>query len=175
MNILTYKDYQGSVMYEDGALVIQILHIEDFISTTVEAASEVEAAFHDLVDDYLQTCAELGREPKKPYKGSLNVRLPQELHRKAAMAAVTTGVSLNAWIVEAITSHIDAEESPPAKHVSVEYGPTWFDWDTTGSISHKADILAKAYYDTPMHKVVEVKLAQNSVVKLDEYREGRRA
>ena len=113
MTILSYKGYQGSIEYEDGQLVIQLLHIDDFITTTCESAAEAEAAFHDLVDDYLATCEETGRPPNKPYKGSLNIRMQPELHRRAAMAAAAAGVSLNAWIVLAC----DAAMSSSSRNV----------------------------------------------------------
>ncbi len=111
MTILNYKGYQGSIEFEDGHLVIQLLHIDDFITTTCESAAEAEQAFHDLVDDYLVTCEETGRPPNKPYKGSLNIRMQPELHRRAAMAAAAAGVSLNAWIVRVC----EAAMSPPSR------------------------------------------------------------
>ncbi len=116
MTILTYKGYQGSVVFEDNSIVIRVLHIDDSISTSCNVASEVESAFHDLVDDYIETCEELGRSPQKPYKGSLNVRLSPELHREMAMAASRHGLSINGFIVEAIASHLkgaDASKTTP--------------------------------------------------------------
>ena len=101
MTILSYSGYQGSIEYEDGQLVIQLLHVDDFITTACASAEQAEAAFHELVDDYLATCAETGRPPDKPYKGSLNIRMSPELHRQAAKAAAVAGISLNAWIVGA--------------------------------------------------------------------------
>ncbi len=115
MTILSYNGYQGSIEYEDGQLIIQLLHIDDFITTTCDSASQVEAAFHELVDDYLASCEETGRAPDKPYKGSLNVRMLPELHRRAAMAAASAGVSLNAWIVRACEAAMSA--SAPSQSV----------------------------------------------------------
>jgi predicted HicB family RNase H-like nuclease len=116
MTILSYKGYQVSIEYEDGQLVIQLLHINDFITTTCDSAGEAEAAFHELVDDYLATCEETGRAPDKPYKGSLNIRMLPELHRRAAMAATSAGVSLNAWIVRAC----EAAMSGPSQSVQTD-------------------------------------------------------
>ena len=97
-----YKGFQGSVEYDDGTLLIRILHIDDFISTTCDYASKAVAEFRDLVDDYLATCTEKGDEPNRPFKGSFNVRIDPQLHRAAAMAAAATGLTLNAWIGEAV-------------------------------------------------------------------------
>jgi predicted HicB family RNase H-like nuclease len=117
MTILNYKGYQGSIEYEDGQLVIQLLHIDDFITATCESAGEAETAFHELVDDYLATCRETGRAPNKPYKGSLNIRMPPELHRHVAMAAVSAQISLNAWIVRACEANL----SVPSQNAEAKY------------------------------------------------------
>src|SRR5690242_712514 len=111
MTVLRYKDYQGAVTYEDGRLIIQILHIDDFITTECDSASAAQSAFEELIDDYLETCAEIKKEPCKPYKGSFNVRIPPALHKRAAMAAVERGESLNAFVAHALQSSLDHEES----------------------------------------------------------------
>ena len=45
MTVLRHKDYQGAVTFEDGHLVIQILHIDDFITTECDSASSAQGAF----------------------------------------------------------------------------------------------------------------------------------
>jgi predicted HicB family RNase H-like nuclease len=121
VSVLTYKGYQASVEYESGELLIQLLHIDDFVSTTCGVAAEVETAFRELVDDYLATCAETGRAPNKPYKGSLNIRMTRDQHREVAMAAATAGVSINAWIVGALTEKLYGEiETRPRLIVSTQ-------------------------------------------------------
>jgi predicted HicB family RNase H-like nuclease len=102
MSILTYKGYQASVTYEEETLFIRVLHIDDTLIEECEIASEVSETFHALIDDYIETCREVGREPNKPFKGSFNVRITPELHRVAAMSAALSEKSLNAWVAEAI-------------------------------------------------------------------------
>ena len=116
MTILSYKGYQGSIEYEDKQIVIQLLHIDDFINTTCDTATGAQAAFQELVDDYLATCEETGRPPNKPYKGSLNIRMPAELHRRLAMAASAAGISLNAWIVRGCEAAISAPPERVSAH-----------------------------------------------------------
>jgi predicted HicB family RNase H-like nuclease len=111
MSALRYKDYQGSATYEDGHLLIQILHIDDFITTECDSASGAQAAFEELVDDYLETCAELGKTPSKPFRGSFNVRISPELHKAAAMAAANAGESLNALVSRALRNLVDTEKA----------------------------------------------------------------
>ena len=122
MTILSYKGYQGSIEYEDGQLVIQLLHIDDFVTTICNSAEDAEALFHELVDDYLATCAETGRAPDKPYKGSLNIRMSAELHRRAAMAATSVGRSLNAWIVSACETALSKPHDTKHRTAPAETG-----------------------------------------------------
>lgn len=108
MNVVEYKGFQGSVDWEDNRLVIQVLHVDDFLTTECTDAKLVQVAFQDLVDDYLETCAELGKKPNKPFKGSFNVRVDPSVHRRAAMSAASNGQSLNAWIAEAIQEKLES-------------------------------------------------------------------
>lgn len=114
MSALRYKDFQGAVEFEDDRLVIRILHIDDFITTEVDSAKEAQGAFAELVEDYLATCAELGKEPCKPFKGSFNVRVAPELHRQAAMAAAELKESMNAWIAKAMEAHVERQRAKKA-------------------------------------------------------------
>jgi predicted HicB family RNase H-like nuclease len=111
MSVLRYKDYQGAVDFEDDRLIIRILHIDDFITTEIDSASKAHAAFAELVDDYLATCAELGKEPCKPFKGSFNVRVTPELHRRVAMAAASVNESMNAWIAKALEARVEHQKT----------------------------------------------------------------
>jgi predicted HicB family RNase H-like nuclease len=110
MNALRYKDFQGSVEFEDNRLIIRILHIDDFITTEIDSAAAAQAAFKELVEDYLATCAELGKATCKPLKGSFNVRVTPELHRRVVMAAAETGESMNSWIASALRAKLEREK-----------------------------------------------------------------
>lgn len=110
MTTLRYKDYQGSVTFEDGHLLIQVLHIDDFVTTECDSAAAAQSTFEELVDDYLETCAEVGKEPSKPFKGTFNVRVSPTLHKRAAMLGTEAGESLNAIVAKALESFIEAEE-----------------------------------------------------------------
>lgn len=43
-------------------------------------------------------CVEDGVEPRKPYSGTFNVRVPPDLHADLAIIAAAEGKSLNHWI-----------------------------------------------------------------------------
>lgn len=108
MNTMMHKGYAARVVYseEDGCFVGHIAGIRDVIGFHGESVVELRAAFEEAVDDYLETCKQLGREPNHPYSGQFRLRLSPELHARAAMAAQTQGKSLNVWVSEAIEKGI---------------------------------------------------------------------
>ena len=85
-NYFEYKGYHTRIEfdYDDQVLFGKIEGIKDLVSFEADNATEIEKSFHEAVDDYLEFCTELGVEPNKEFKGSFNVRITPELHRKAA-------------------------------------------------------------------------------------------
>jgi predicted HicB family RNase H-like nuclease len=70
-----------------------------FAGRTVE---ELRTAFTDTIEDYRDWCKAEGKEPEKPYSGTLSLRIAPELHRRVAALAVRKGKSINAVIGEAL-------------------------------------------------------------------------
>jgi predicted HicB family RNase H-like nuclease len=108
MNTMMHKGYAARVEYseEDGCFIGHIAGIRDVIGFHGDSVVELRAAFEEAVDDYLDTCTQLGREPNHPYSGQFRLRLRPELHAMAAIAAETKGKSLNAWVAEVIENSL---------------------------------------------------------------------
>jgi len=108
-NTLTYKGYTAIVGFsaEDECLVGHITGINDVIGFHADSVEEIRKVFHETVDDYLATCAKIGREPNKPYSGKVTLRLPPELHAKLAVQAEMEGSSLNNWMVTALNKVVE--------------------------------------------------------------------
>lgn len=106
MKTITYKGYQASVEYDDGTLYVKVLHIDDLLVAECDSASKAPKVMQELVDAYIEDCAELGREPTKPFKGTFNVRVGPELHKRAAINAAAEGVSLNSWVQSAVEAKL---------------------------------------------------------------------
>ena len=110
MDLLKYKDYEGTAELDMTRRVCRgrILFIDDVV--TYEAASPefLQQEFEAAVDDYLQTCVRVGKEPQRPFRGLFNVRVPAPLHRSAALRATRDGISLNEVVVSALTSYLQA-------------------------------------------------------------------
>ena len=109
MNTMTYKGYIGSVNYSDKDQVFfgKIEGINGLVNFEGESVKELTAAFHEAVDDYLAYCKDEGIEPDKSYTGVLNVRLTPNIHRQIAMLALQAGISINAYIKDALEEKVE--------------------------------------------------------------------
>lgn len=103
-DILQYKDYYASVHFssEDEVFYGKILGINDLVSFEGSSVKELKKAFQEAVEDYLETCEQLGKEPNKTYKGTFNVRIPTDLHKEAAVYSALNNISLNDFVKTAI-------------------------------------------------------------------------
>lgn len=102
-NYLQYKGYVGSyeISLEDDVFFGKVEFIKDLISYEGANPSELKASFEEAINDYLKTCKAQNREPDHPFKGSLNIRIGEELHRKIALS-LKKGQSINSFIKSAV-------------------------------------------------------------------------
>ena len=110
-NILEYKGYHTKVEFDSEELVLRgkIEGINDLINFECKDTKDVEKEFHEAVDDYLEFCKEVGKKPDKEYKGSFNIRINPELHKKLAIVAMEQGDTLNASVEKAIQEYVSEE------------------------------------------------------------------
>lgn len=110
MKAMTYKGYAARVDFdaEDEIFTGRIAGIRDVVGFHADTVADLKAAFHEAVDDYLDTCAKLGKSPQKPYSGNLMLRVDPEVHSKAAIAAELSGKSLNQWSEEVLAEAAEA-------------------------------------------------------------------
>jgi predicted HicB family RNase H-like nuclease len=101
---MTYKGYLGSVAFseKDNVFFGKIEGINGLVNFEGESVQELTTAFHEAVDDYLAYCEDEGIEPDKSYTGVLNVRFTPAIHRQVAILARQAGLTLNAYIKEAL-------------------------------------------------------------------------
>lgn len=112
MGALKYKDFVASIEFSDADDVFygKILGINDLILFEGSSVEELKQAFEEAVGDYLELCKEMDKDPYKSFKGSFNVRIPKDLHKKVFFRAQKIGVSLNQFIKTALEREI--EQSP---------------------------------------------------------------
>lgn len=96
-NIIQYKSYSAAIHFsaEDEVFYGKVIGLNDLVSFEGSTVKELKKAFKEAIEDYLDTCKRIGKEPEKTYKGSFNIRIPSELHKQAAQYASLQNVSLN--------------------------------------------------------------------------------
>lgn len=120
--VFKYKTYRGSIEpdLENGVLYGKILFIADLVTYEADSLRELENEFKAAVDDYLETCRAIGKDPAQSFSGTFNVRIGPSLHRKAAMAAYQKGLKLNEFVKDAIKGAL----TDNTQHVAVHIHPT---------------------------------------------------
>jgi predicted HicB family RNase H-like nuclease len=109
---LKYKDYLATINYsaEDDVFYGRIFGINDLVTFEGTSVSGLKKAFQEAVNDYIETCKELDKAPEKSYKGVFNVRVPANLHKKAALVATKNSITLNEFVKAAIMYAVDHEK-----------------------------------------------------------------
>lgn len=110
-NFMEYKAFYGTVEYSDTDKMLfgKVLGVNGLVSYEGQSVAELRADFEAAVDEYLEMCREAGILPEKVYKGSFNVRINPELHRKASIAASAKNISLNKYIEAAVEGSVFAD------------------------------------------------------------------
>jgi len=95
--ILPYKNYHAMIRYskEDGFLVGHIMGVRDIVGFHGDSERKLEDAFHEAVDDYLEFCARIGKNPQKPRH---RVSVSPEAFAAARAAAEIKGIKVGEWV-----------------------------------------------------------------------------
>ena len=117
MKAMIYKGYAARIDFdaEDEVFTGRIAGIRDVIGFHAETVADLKAAFHEAVDDYVETCKKIGKDPQKPYSGNLMLRVSPDVHSKVAIAAELAGKSLNQWGEDALSKAAEEENFAEAR------------------------------------------------------------
>ena len=107
-DLLQYKNFLGSVHFssDDALFFGKIEGINDLVTFEGKTVDEIKKFFKEAVEDYLEICKKTGKEPFKSYRGSFNVRITPDLHKKAVQKSISRGVSLNQFVRKAIEHEV---------------------------------------------------------------------
>ena len=107
-NMIEYKGYHAKIEYssEDEAFVGKVVGITDTLAFHGRSIDELQTVFHNSIDDDLDMCREIGKQPDREYLGTFSVTVSAELHRKAAIAAESKNISLDRLVEEALRDYI---------------------------------------------------------------------
>jgi predicted HicB family RNase H-like nuclease len=66
-NTMTYKGYSARIEYddEDGMFTGRLAGISDGVSFHADTVEALRDALHEAVEDYVETCAKIGKEPQR--------------------------------------------------------------------------------------------------------------
>lgn len=108
--MMEYKGYIGTVEFDADARIFHgdVINTRDVITFQGKTVDEIEQAFKESIDDYLEWCAVEGVDPEKPYSGKFNLRLSPALHKEAAVTAKRLKMSLNSFVEKALRDELKA-------------------------------------------------------------------
>lgn len=96
-DMMKYKGYRAAIGYDeaDRIFVGEVFGISDLLSFHGTSIEELEKSFHECIENYLEYCAKIRKEPLKEFSGSFNVRTTPRIHEQAAEYAAMNDCSLN--------------------------------------------------------------------------------
>lgn len=106
--MMEYKGYIGDVNFDSEAHLFhgEVINTRDVITFQGKSVDELEKAFIDSVEDYIEWCKEDGVSPEKPYSGKFNLRLSPELHKEVAITAKKMKISINKFVEKAVVDEL---------------------------------------------------------------------
>ena len=129
-SMLEYKGYHASIEFdaEDNIFVGEVFGITDSLNFHGSTVQELKNVFEQSVDNYLELCKKIGKSPDKEFKGTFNVRIPPELHKKAALAAAEQKITLNQYVMKAIDQSFEYTNVKEIR-IFIPYSTQKVDWD----------------------------------------------
>jgi len=130
-SMLEYKGYHASIQYdaEDNIFVGEVFGIVDSLNFHGSSIDELNQMFAQSIENYLELCERIGKEPDKEFKGTFNVRISPEMHRKAALAAAQQNITLNQYVMKAIEESFETKEEAKETVIYIPYGTRQMEWE----------------------------------------------
>jgi predicted HicB family RNase H-like nuclease len=111
--MIEYKGYTANPEYDPEAGVLHgiVLGLRDVVTFEADRLEDIEQAFHDSIDDYLEFCEERGEAPERPFSGKFQLRLAPELHKEIYLRAAEARKSMNGLVVEILEAAFSVRSS----------------------------------------------------------------
>lgn len=106
--MIKYKGYTGVFEFDTSieAFHGSVVGLKDVVTFQGSSLDELRHEMAESVEDYFELCADMGKDPERPYRGEFLVRTTPEVHRGAVTKAASAGQSLNAWVEATLTAAI---------------------------------------------------------------------
>ncbi len=101
---MTYKNYLAKVVFDDDANIFhgEVINIKDVITFEGTSVEELQIAFKESVDDYLDFCLSRNEKPNSPLNGFLSLNIPIDNQNLFFNAAKKAGKEFDEWVIEAL-------------------------------------------------------------------------
>jgi len=98
-NVMKFKGYTAHIDYNDDERLFpgHIAGIDDTVGFHADAVEGLRHAFREAVDDRLEACSRIGKNPRKAHPGQVVFRISPDMHRRMVLAAAQEGKSMNRW------------------------------------------------------------------------------
>lgn len=177
--MMKHKGYLGSVEFD---LDQQLLHgkieaVNDLVTYEAKDIAGLKAAFEESVDDYLATCEEQGKSPDKPMNGSFNIRIGEELHKKAYLRSLEKGCSINDLIKQSLAYYLEDNVKSEKLKINDDY---LVNMAAINTLEHEPDSDAMMISMTGGYKFIwiyignEASDGQNIYVEVNEFHRIKR-
>jgi predicted HicB family RNase H-like nuclease len=99
-DIMKFEGYKAHVVNNDSIQVFhgEVFNLKDMITFEGTCVDELQQAFVDSVEDYLDLCRERDEKPEKPFSGKFILRINPDLHQRIVSKSKQEGKSLNTWV-----------------------------------------------------------------------------
>jgi predicted HicB family RNase H-like nuclease len=104
--IMEFHGFAARVDYDPGSNTMRAVTIDTSEPLMFEGPSidDLRESAERVLAEHLARAAAEGRSAHRQYSGKFLVRVTPELHRAAVQAAERVGMSLNAWVAEALAA-----------------------------------------------------------------------
>ena len=129
-SMMEYKGYHAKIEFDadDCIFVGEVFGITDSLNFHGSSVEELKQMFEQSIDNYLELCQKIGKEPEKEFKGSFNVRIPTEMHKKAALEAAKQNITLNQYVINAIDKSFE-NSNTKENIIYIPYNTRKITWD----------------------------------------------
>ncbi len=107
-SLMEFEGYHAKIEFDqdDQIFVGHVLGINDSVNFHGQSVDELTTEFHNSILNYLDYCKQAGKDPEKEFKGSFNVRIKPEQHKKIALHAADEGITINQFVSRAIEDEL---------------------------------------------------------------------
>ncbi len=106
--MMEYENFKAQIEFdaEDNIFRGEVINTRDVIGFSGRSVEELQAAFRQAVERYLEWCRNRELPANDLYTGRVAVRISRDVHRSLAVAAQREGKPLNTWIAERLSEAV---------------------------------------------------------------------